>query len=699
MKKSILWAAGFCFSLLVHALAGAAEADSRLWRIESAREGMHTSAPAIDAQERIVVWAGEKKAVPANVVHIRVDAPFAQVKPLIRQALARHGSFEWDETPGELKYFAPSSEDWPEVLLSWRPDLREALARRFQFPRLELAGQEGALTPSEVARRKTGALASTFSVPQNRAQLSEFNLKYASLSAVLEQGAESSRKGLSRLQVNMVDAAAVFAYPVTVVSISRHDSYPNPDYTLGRVLKESFQFNILGGSHTYPMARASLVPADIFEAVLGALGQIGAASPPQVADSPLRWKKPAAPPAEAKPDFVMPDNTAPMLTAEAFALPLLARTYYARDFLPLPDGDLLLAIQVFAPDLTVQLWRLHEANGQWHQSRVWSGARGAEKLVLSTDGNSVWFSGASAEKTPLAWHVYDVKTQRLVAHVIDAETQGDNYREAALLREWHLDARQQPVFARPDYREAGPLGRAVFQVWGPATERPQLGQTWSFRPMVSSPRQAMMKGNIQLIHWRGAGGVWTEDPLGLAELDVETGRVLRAYPLPRRFLGEKTEGIANWVPSPLGSPQRAWISVGYVLAPERQTGLALQCTERNVGMHVVNLQDGSVSFSAMLGCASTLRAAARSANGRFLALGANHPPPNRMPLVAIWDVDQRKPLTKLQTASRGELYRLAFSWDGAYLWALCGKNLLRWKLPPSLQDKARSGSLPEQSHY
>lgn len=698
MKKSILWMAGLCFSLLVHAHAGAAEADSRPWRIEPAHEGMHTSVPAIDAQERIVVWAGEKKVLPARVVHLRIDAPYARVQPLIRQALAKYGAFEWDETSGELKYFAPLSDAWPEVLLSWRPDLREVLARHFQFPLLDFAAQEGALTPSEVAKRKTDALASTFSVPQDRAQLDEFKVKYASLSAVLERGSEASREGLSRLQVKVVDTEAVFGHPVTVVSLSRHDRYPNPDYTIGQVLKESFQFKILGGSHTYPTASADLVPADIFEAVLGALRQIGPESQILVTDTPLRWKKQAAPPSEIKPNFVMPDSAAPVLAAETFALPLLANTYYARDLLPLPDGDVLLSIQVFAPNLTVQMWRLHETGDRWYRTLVWAGERGAGKMVLSADGHSVWFSGSSTDKTPLAWHIYNIKTRGIVSPVIDAATQSDIYREGALLRDWSLDARLGPIFARTSYGGKGPLGRDVFQVWGAVTEPPQSGQIWPFKPIVSSPRQAAMKSNIQLIPWRGTGGIWTEDSQGLAELSVETGRVLRALPLPRRFLGEASAGIANWVPKPLSSVQRRWISVGYVLAPEQEVNTR-QCRERNVGMHFVDLNSGKVPFSAMLGCASVLKAAARSANGHFLALGANNPPPDLSPLVAIWDIDKRKTPVNLTMPRRGELHRLAFSWSGEYLWALSGGYLLRWKLPPSLRDGAQMGSIPEQSYY
>ncbi|SFN03768.1 hypothetical protein SAMN05660284_00342 [Formivibrio citricus] len=677
--------------------AGKEDAAPGAWRIETAHERMATSAPAIEAQERIVVWGEGRKTSPARAVHIRVDAPYAQVLPLVRQTLARYGSFELDETPGNLKYF--SSDAWPEVLLSWRPDLRAALARRFQFPHLELAGQEGALTPDEVAARKAAALASTFSVPQNRAELSEFHVKHAALSAVLERGAESSRQGLSRLQVNVFDASTFFGMPVTAISIARHDTYPNPDYTLGRILKETVKFNVLGGSHTYPVSRSSLVPADLFESMLAALEPLGPDARLQIADTPLRWKKIPPPAEEIKPRFIKPDGAAPVLTAEAIPLPMLAKTHYARDLLPLPDGDVLLALETYKPaGLVVQLWRLHEANGQWQTALVWEGWRGLAKLALSADGRSVWFTATQADKAPLRWHVYDVQARSLASHAIDADTLNDSYREGALRRDWSLDARQRPVFARSDYGGKGLLGRHLFQVWRPVSEPPQTGEAWEFKPALSSPRQAMMESLIQLVSWRGSNHIWTEDPYGLAELDSGTGRVLRAIPLPRRFLGESTTGIANWVPKPLTSPQRGWIAVGFVLTPELSSSAARPCRERSVGMHVVNLRRGDVPFSALLGCASSLRAAAHSANGRYLALGAKHPPPDLTPLAALWDMDRATSVT-LAAPGNAELSRMAFSWNGASLWALSRRALLRWRLPPSLRDGAQAGSFPEQSYY
>jgi hypothetical protein len=208
-----------------------------------------------------------------------------------------------------------------------------------------------------------------------------------------------------------------------------------------------------------------------------------------------------------------------------------------------------------------------------------------------------------------------------------------------------------------------------------------------------------------LVRWRDTKAFWTKDSHGVAELDAESGRVMQAWATPR------PGGGSIWhVPAPIGSPEANWIATGFIfgygsLDVERiPPALRPIPGDRNdepfVGMHVINLKDGHI-LSALLGRFSTLQAAARSANGKFLALGSSHMyGSGSKSQVVLWDIKQGHTPVRLDTSKiQGEMFGLAFSWNGAELWAMGRGNLFRWRLPEPLRDAAVNGSFPEQSSY
>ena len=120
-------------------------------------------------------------------------------------------------------------------------------------------------------------------------------------------------------------------------------------------------------------------------------------------------------------------------------------------------------------------------------------------------------------------------------------------------------------------------------------------------------------------------------------------------------------------------------------------------TARFVGMHVVDLKSGHVLSACS--AAPTTKAAARSANGRFLAMGTTYTTGGWKHRVTLWDVAQGRTPAQLDTSSipRDSEIQAAFSWSGSALWALGTRELMLWQLPAALRDHATRGAAPDQS--
>ena len=130
--------------------------DEPTWRMEPATA--YTSGVALRLKESILIWHNTPNEKPkvAEEVHLLVDAPFAQVQLAVQKALATIGQFESRADSSRLAY---QIDGWDEVLLSRRPDLRDALVKRFSQPALQLALTQGVLTAAEVDQRMALALA------------------------------------------------------------------------------------------------------------------------------------------------------------------------------------------------------------------------------------------------------------------------------------------------------------------------------------------------------------------------------------------------------------------------------------------------------------------------------------------------------------------------------------------------------------
>jgi len=678
------------------------------WSLGQATEANEASALAVSHKDWVLLWTGQGAARAAEKAYLVVDASFASVQPAVQEALGALGRFESSRSVGPLAY---QFEGWDEVLLSRRPDLREALADRFARPRLELAQREGAITAAEFDLRLAQARANTASAPQDRIELDSFKATYAKYDA--QQNTKYGLLGRSHSELGVVvfDVSAAFGRPTTAVLVSRRDEYPNPNHGVFSGLRD---FNILGGSQTPPTLTASVVPASVFNAVRTALVSVSSSDRVQIAPKPAAWVASVKPPITAPAiTLAAPRTDRPSLDAELLPWSEVAglsgdMITYLHDLLTLPNGDVLISAGEIR---TARVWRLQQVDGAWKSELVWQGTEGARQLALSADGGTVWFDSVRPDGRRGALVSYDVRTRQTRAFAVNLLDADGRNRE---LSRWELTGTQTPAFFDHDYLPRGdsPIGREVFQALLPAAPAPNQGGAWAFKPIFNALRQSMMRMHtsntlIWPVRWRGRQSLWVEDQTGIAELQADSGRVLRAYRVPQRF-GEidhiDATGVAQWVPVPLGSPQADWIALGFVLMLPDDGSLppkpdASGATQRFVGMHVVNVKDGSVCLSALLGRADQLQAAARSANGQLLALGSDGVSADAGGAAALWDAKACQPSVWLTVPARsGSLSALAFSWNGADLWALTRKGLLRWRLPDGLRDAARAGSMPDQSH-
>lgn len=682
--------------------------DGAAWRIESATAFRGHATVAAQRKEQILVWDGGKGAQVASQVLLLVEAPYDQVQPAVQQALAPLGALSMHSENSPLAYL-PSG--WSEVLMSRRADLREALVAHAILPRLQLAVVQGAITPAEMEQRLARERARVDLAPQSGDQLDAFRATYPYWYATQDRSHGLTGRRKSELLIRVSDVSATFGHPATEVYISREDSYPNPGY----LLKQVTEFNPLGSS-TPRVLSDNVVPAAAFTAVRDALASLPGKV--EIARSPLAWVQPVAQPTTPVLNLAAPAGDAPAIQAQAIRWDALVIDPHSRGYTPiyphallaLPDGDLMVSAGMFDDSGQSQrVWRLHDANGEWKAEEVWRGAAGTAQLSLSADGRIAWFNGGNAPYIAHDLYAYDIASRSLTRH---AATWPDADRRNISNLRWELAGDQRPAIFDHDYSlgdddgRKNLLGNNYLTVLRPTTAPSSANGTWPFSPTFSSPRQSMMgarmKGNTLIwpVRWRDPKTFWVEDQPGIAQLDAASGRVLRALTLPQRFgTPDPTDatGVAQWIPKPLGSPEAGWIATGFVLmmADDGHMPPTKGGNDRFVGMHVVNLEDGRV-LSALLGRSDTLQAAARSAHGRFLALGSNGARRGDRRF-ALWDIAQGRTPVQLETSSNNEVHALAFSWNGADLWALCRGELLHWHLPDALIDAATGGSFPDQS--
>jgi hypothetical protein len=705
-----------------HASDPTPSAASPQWAIEAAATAPGASGLAENQKQDVLVWITGDTRHAAEEVYLLVEKPFDQIQPAIQEALSRLGQFEYNQREEPLSEISP---EWIQVLLAHRPEVRAELAQEFEYPKLERAHKTGAITAEEVQQRMARARENLDYLATYRGKHAAFKVPYKFFSANQDKVSGFFGGSASELYVWVLDVSAVFGHSATAVRISRSDTYPNP------ALKKPRKFNMLSTTSAKVGGRA--VPAKVFEAVRTCLTAASGEVPPRIAPLPQAWVEPVAPAAaERKPVLVAPRHADAAIAAETVNWGLNSRLSSLYRLLPLPDGDVLVSVEA---GLAVTLQRLHADAGGWRAQTVWQGADSVRDLAISADGRTVWFRGASGRDATPRMHAYDVKTHNVRSYntvraeagrAIDARRRDtpaereDDWKTAnksLQSADWELTGTQLPVFFE-HVIGAGLLGGNQFEVVASAGLPASEAVDWTFHTATRNGRETYVRQHP--VRWRDRRRYWTEDSIGINELESDSGRILRAIPLPPRNGGSQfsqgypeyqhgpsntppPSGMAPWVPTSLGSPEAGWIAVGFMILSEADSKLekggshpsdtraAQAADERYFGMHVVDTERGALRFSALLGTANSLSATARSAHGRLLALAADR---NR---VALWDIRTGVSPVALSGPYK-DLRAVAFSWDGVYLWAVYRDGLRRWKLPAAIRDAATAGNFPDQSH-
>lgn len=663
--------------------------DGRYWRIERAA-AFDNGLPATRKQDSILVLEDpeRQKPAPAPYVSLLVQERYDKVQPMVRQALDALGKFDFSSGSDDLGRWG-----WDQVLLSRRPDLRESLAEISVGARLRLAVERGEITPAERERRF--AEAGTRLDSTERGRLPALRATYPSFTATQRRSFGLAGRQHSELEVSVHDVTAVFGHPATAVEIGRGETYPNLKDTIANQWR-AFPL----GTPPPPMRYDANVPAGVFQAIHAALVATGGRV--EIGQS-LDWMQPVAWPVSAPPlSPVAANPDAPSIEPQAIDWDAMANDTRDRGFsryqlalLALPDGDLMLREGDWR---TMRVWRLHESDGEWRAEYVWQGGSMQKDLALSADGRVVWFDENVTEGGEKRLHAYHVETRRLVTHAV--EWPDGSPPDHSIWSRWLLAGDQLPVLFEDVQRST----HRFDVLRSPATAPSETG-SWPLRLMFSSLRPS----SIRSVLWREPNHFWIEDKWGIAELDATDGRVLRTWMLPGCSDAPECDVFTGspHVAFPLGSPEAGWIAVGFVARLVIQdTGPPVPADSKTgqggnsrlfAGMHVIRTRDGRV-LSALLGETNVVAAAARSANGRLLAFGTDRSiPAEQGRQVVLWDVDNAGTPVRLTVPSGAHLNALAFSWDGADLWALSDRGLLRWRLPASLRDAARGKAFPEQS--
>jgi len=594
-------------------------------------------------------------------VELVVSLPFDQVLPVVQASLAPLGTFK---APVQRTRVAYMEHGWGNVLIARRPELKAEFIRRYRMPALRTAVEQGALRAEELPIREQ-RLQRDPTVDALSDRMAELQVDFASWQASAEHKHGMLGRAKSTIEVRVMQIDEALGKPATAVTLSRTDDWPNPD---GGIIDQLREFNVMGGGPS-PRLRRRGVPQSLFTPVYDALRKLPAAAL-QVGVGSADWQLPL--PADSR--IVEPTLIAPGSSKDAAAAQRLLTSesgqYY--DMRPLADGSVLLLSGY--PDA---LWRWAPGMGNTPQ-RLWQAAGDAGRAGLSTDpqGRTAWLA--------VQQHVVTYAVGQAAATSHPVQWAGNVRQPISGGWNWTQDGLGQP---QPyDHALDGRGGiRDVLRVLelqaAPAAE----GVPWVYAQKFDAPRQGVVGGYpgnalIKPVRWDGPGqGFWVEDPAGLTELDVSNGRVSRVLPLPRRF-GEvdvhDDAGMAQWVPTPMGSAAGGWVAVGFVL---------MEGSRRNPGMHVIDVASGKLRHSLTLPGLDSLNAATASADGRMLALGSNG---GGTPVLTVWNLDSGRSLSLNPSRSAcWDLRQLHWAPQGDALIGLCGDGVARWPLPADWQAK------------
>jgi hypothetical protein len=176
-------------------------------------------------------------------VIVMVAAPFAQVQPLVQQALQPLGTFKTESSVDQLTSL---SGNWERLLMSQRPDLKSA--------------------PRQLLRDTT---ISSWTATQDRKD------------GVTERYS-------SYLYLNVQGMSVIFGHPATIIKILQEDTRPDPN---PRSLRDSIGSLGLGNGSSSSGVSVYVVPGSVFTALNSAL--VTLPGQPEIASIPDAWLREA----------------------------------------------------------------------------------------------------------------------------------------------------------------------------------------------------------------------------------------------------------------------------------------------------------------------------------------------------------------------------------------------------------------------
>ncbi len=597
------------------------------WRLEDDRAVLDRLTP--DSLRTPVLILGERRRKPSEAVVILLDAPFESVRPVVADVWARRG-YAVDKAPLPM---ADLGESWRRLMLAAQPDLRAVLVNEVYGPALAQAVKDGALTESERRHRLQRLAARVQAAPETLRRASTFRETMQRARYHRERRINADARQVDDYSV--LDLRPIMGRPATAVTIQREHRLRRPQRLLS------------GLADTPQFLNQSLVPAGDFQATLQALQQALPDAALRLAASPEVWV-PSVPMPKTRP---APNWRHP---AQGPRIEPKVRSLRTTDALilrvvqPQPDGVLVVGVQREArlngeSVLIAQLWRL--VPGAAAPKVLWQGLGGADDLHANASGTRFWFTGQPLNGAPTTLFQYR-QGQGVTALDVSATD-----RQRLAFAQWWMD-------------DEGP----VIAAYSVLDLRRLEGSTLS--PARRVPRQDWFPNGLRLL--AGGDAPWVEDGQGVAELELNSGRVKRALPVPARR--DALPGTSPWpgldpsammVTSPgVVSAKGQWLATAFRF--EKWEGKPL------VGMHLLDTDKGELLYSAVLPDAVSVRLTAASNDGRWLAVyGGNG-------IVLLWDVRGDTAPSRLAVPGVA-LEDLVFSADGSHLYGVGNEHILTWR--------------------
>ncbi|MDO6825541.1 WD40 repeat domain-containing protein [Marinobacter sp. 1_MG-2023] len=543
------------------------------WRLEADSGALSPNTPRKLRTPVLIMGEGRERASEAVV--ILVDAPFSVVSPVVVKVWEQLG-YPVEEAALQR---ADLPEDWVQLMLAAQPGLRAAMVNKVYGPELEQAVEDGALTDNERDRRLQLLGASIQAYSETMRKVPEFREPVQRVRHYREQ---PYGKNYRTDDYDILDLEPVMGLPVTAVTIQRKHALENRKRFLA--LADTPQFTT-----------QNLVPAETFQATLDAITKALPDSAIRLEESPGVWISPVPIP-DTLPavDWRFPSTNGQLIEPLAHRLGN-SQALMLRAVQQQPDGALILVAEASAERDGEELWisaLLRLTPEATAIEVLWEGEAGVNELYASLDGEQLWFTG------------YPFGEQLTLFH----------YRQGEGVVSLDFPEGEQP---RLDTIQWWVDGR------GPVLASFKVGDFRRLDGLTMSSPQPVPRSDWFVNHQRllkGGSNPWVEDDQGVAELDPDTGQVLRSFAVPPRIA--MPEGLPSW---PELDPRAFKTGSGGLVSAKGEWLATVFDIERPesdpmVGVHLMDTDKGSLLYSAVLPDASGVRLIAASPDGRWLAL-------------------------------------------------------------------------------